>query len=445
MAIILIIAGFDPTGGAGLQADLKTITALGEVGLTVPTALTVQDTQSVKASYVVEKKVIKQQLDTLFSDFSIDAVKIGMLPNTEIVNFIGEWLSQHHLPHIVIDPVIRAKKGFILNESTEALVKLFPLAELITPNLDEVEIILGKKPKNLEEMKEAAKKLKNFGVNAILVKGGELETATDVLFDGSDFYIWEVTKRQLQPVHGTGCVLSSAIATFLAKGLSLPDAVEKAKKFVTLAIEGALRVSKGNLLSRPYAWVEQKMARYEVIRALKRALNRLQEVPYVSPFVPEVRSNLAYALPYAKTYDQVAAFSGRLSVVEGKVVACGPPDFGVSSHMASVVLKAMEFDSEYRSAMNIKYRDDFIEKAKKLGYKIQEIVRKDEPSETKSIEGLSLPWITERAIEQFGSLPDLVYDKGDFGKEAMIRVLGKHPQEVVQKVIKLAMEVFKYA
>ncbi|CAD7774178.1 MAG: Bifunctional thiamine biosynthesis protein ThiDN [Candidatus Methanoperedenaceae archaeon GB50] len=445
MAIILVIAGFDPTGGAGLQADLKTITVLGEVGLTVATALTVQDTQGVEASYVVEKKIVKQQLDRLFSDFSIDAVKIGMLPNAEMVNFIGERFSQHHLPHIVIDPVIRAKKGFILNKATEALVKLFPLAELITPNLDEIEVFLGKKPESLEEMKEAAKKLKNFGAKAILVKGGELKTATDVLFDGSDFYIWEVTKRQLKLVHGTGCVLSSAIATFLAKGLSLPDAVGKAKKFITLAIEGALSVGKGNLLSHPYAWVEQEIAKYEVISALKRALNRLQEAPYVSPFVPEVRSNLVYALPYAKTYDQVAAFSGRLSVVEGKVVACGPPEFGVSQHMASVVLKAMEFDREYRSAMNIKYRDDFIKKAEKLGYKIQEIVRKDEPSEIKSVEGLSLPWITERAIKQFGSLPDLVYDKGDIGKEAIIRVLGKHPEEVAQKVIKLAMEVFKYA
>ncbi|CAD7770206.1 Bifunctional thiamine biosynthesis protein ThiDN [Candidatus Methanoperedenaceae archaeon GB50] len=101
--------------------------------------------------------------------------------------------------------------------------------------------------------------------------------------------------------------------------------------------------------------------------------------------------------------------------------------------MASVVLKAMEFDREYRSAMNIKYRDDFIKKAEKLGYKIQEIVRKDEPSEIKSVEGLSLPWITERAIKQFGSLPDLVYDKGDIGKEAIIRVLGKHPEEVASK------------
>ncbi|CAD7780076.1 MAG: Hydroxymethylpyrimidine/phosphomethylpyrimidine kinase [Candidatus Methanoperedenaceae archaeon GB37] len=260
MAIILVIAGFDPTGGAGLQADLKTITVLGEVGLTVATALTVQDTQGVEASYVVEKKIVKQQLDRLFSDFSIDAVKIGMLPNAEMVNFIGERLSQHHLPHIVIDPVIRAKKGFILNKATEALVKLFPLAELITPNLDEIEVFLGKKPESLEEMKEAAKKLKNFGAKAILVKGGELKTATDVLFDGSDFYIWEVTKRQLKPVHGTGCVLSSAIATFLAKGLSLPDAVGKAKKFITLAIEGALSVGKGNLLSHPYTWIEQKMA-----------------------------------------------------------------------------------------------------------------------------------------------------------------------------------------
>jgi hydroxymethylpyrimidine/phosphomethylpyrimidine kinase len=445
MAIILIIAGFDPTGEAGLQADLKTVTILGETGLTIATALTAQNTQGVKKNYNIEKEVIKQQLDTLSSDFSIDAVKIGMLPNAKIANFLAEWFSYFPVPHIVVDPVVEAKNGFVLNEAREVLVKkIFPLAELVTPNLDEIKAILGEKPRNLEEMKDSAKKLKSMGPRAVLVKGGELKLAIDVLYDGKDFYVWEVTKKQLKPVHGTGCILSSAIASFLTKGFCLFEAVQKAKEFITLAIEGTLALGKGSLICNPYAWLEQEVARYEVIEALKKALRLLEKSLYVSQFIPEVRSNLVYALPYARNHSDVAGFAGRLTVIDEQIFAFAPPIFGVSQHIASVVLKVMEFDRRYRSAINIKYRPDFIEKAKKIKYKIKQIRREEEDIETKAIEGMSLSWIVETAIRQFGGIPDMIYDKGDFGKEAMIRVLGRNPKEVVKKVISLAMEVFKY-
>jgi len=445
MANILIIAGFDPTGGAGLQADLKTVTLLGEVGLTIATALTVQNTQGVQVSRAVEGEILKQQLEALYADCEIDAVKVGMLPNEEIIEIVSLQLKRCPPASLVIDPVYRAKNKFYLNKDLSSLVNmLFPLATLITPNLDEVEAVLGIRPQNVAEMKEAAKKLKALGPRAVLVTGGDLVRATDVLFDGKDFYIWEITKRQLKPVHGTGCVFSSAITAFLAKGYPLPEAVMRAKKVITMAIDAALQLGKGSLLSHLYAYVEHQLAYYDVLEALKEGLSILQAEPWITRLVPEVRANLVYALPYARNHDEVAGFPGRLTVVEDRLVACACPTFGVSHHMASVVLKTMEFNRDYRAAMNIKYKPEIVEKAQILGYKIREVSRATESEETKDIEGMSLPWLTEMAIRSSLDIPDLIYDKGDVGKEPMIRVLGRTPQEVAQKVIILAKEVFKY-
>ena len=176
-------------------------------------------------------------------------------------------------------------------------------------------------------------------------------------------------------MHGTGCVYSSAITAFLVKGYSLREAITQAKRFISLAVDGAIKVGKGSLLSNPYAYIKQQLARYEVVEALKRALKQLQAVREVAKLIPEVRSNLVYALPYARDYQEVAAFPGRLTVVEGRVFACALPAFGVSRHMASVVLKAMEYDQNMRAAMNIKYLPVVIEKGKILGYKIKEVSR----------------------------------------------------------------------
>ncbi|MDL1969519.1 MAG: bifunctional hydroxymethylpyrimidine kinase/phosphomethylpyrimidine kinase [Candidatus Desulfofervidaceae bacterium] len=444
MANILIIAGFDPTGGAGLQADLKTVTLLGEVGLTVATALTVQNTQGVQVSEAVNGEILKQQLESLYADCKIDAVKIGMLPDEETIGIVTYQLKKCPPAFLVVDPVLKAKNDFFLNKGFRTLINtLFPLASLITPNLDEVEAILRMRPQNIAEMKEAARELKALGPKAVLVTGGDLSNATDVLFDGRDFYIWETTKKQSKPVHGTGCVFSSAITAFLVKGYPLPEAVMRAQKVITLAVDAALQLGKGSLLSHPYAYIEQHLAYFEVLEALKKGLSILQKERWVTRLVPEVRSNLVYALPYARNHAEVAGFPGRLTVVEERLISCASPAFGVSHHMASVVLKAMEFNRDYRAAMNIKYRPEIVEKAKTLGYKIKEVSRASESAETKEIEGMSLPWLTETALESSSNIPDLIYDKGDLGKEPMIRVLGRTPQEVTHKVVTLAKEVFK--
>ncbi len=439
---ILIIAGFDPTGGAGLQADLKTVTLLGETGLTVATALTVQDTTGVKNWVAVDKSVLSAQLEALVEDIRIDAVKIGMIPDSETVEIIVQQLERIKPKCVVIDPVIKAKNAFVLTPAWEEISKrLFPLASLITPNREEAGVFWGKVPRDEAEMKEAAKELFNLGSKAVLITGGDLDKPVDVLFDGQDFYFWKVEKKQTKPVHGTGCVYSSAITTFLAKGYSLTEAITQAKRFITLAVDGAIGVGKGSLLSNPCAHIKQQLARYEVIEALKGALKRLQAVKEVAKLIPEVRSNLVYALPYARDYQEVAGFPGRLTVVEDRVCACALPAFGVSRHMASVVLKAMEYDQNMRAAMNIKYLPVVIEKGQNLGYKIKEVSRTEEAPETKQIEGKTLPWLTEQAVRE--DIPDLIYDKGDVGKEPMIRVLGKNPADVIDKVISLAKEVFK--
>jgi len=445
MSVILIIAGFDPCGGAGLQADLKTVTVLGGVGLTVVTALTIQNTQGVKESIPIDKENLKKQIDVLCEDFKINAVKIGMLPNEEIVKITSEELKRFSLKNLVIDPVIKAKNKFLLNQAVKVMLNcLFPLADLITPNIDEVGYILGKKPLNVSEMKEAALKLKEFGPKAVLITGGELSPAMDVLYDGHNFYVWETTKKQNMSVHGTGCVFSSAIATFLSKGFSLLDAVIQAKKVITLAIDGALALGKGSLLSHPFAYIEQEKARYEVIEALKESLKQLQKIPLIAKVFPEVRMNFVYALPYARSLMEVAGFPGRLTVINGKICAFTAPTFGVSHHMANIVLKAMEFDKSYRAAINIKFSSEIVAKAKALRYKVEGVSRTEEPPELKEIEGVSLPWLVEKAIKKRGSVPDLIYDKGDWGKEPMIRILGKNPYEVVEKLSNILKEVFKY-
>ena len=435
--MVLIIAGFDPCGGAGLQADLKTVTLLGGTGLTIATALTVQNSKYVKDSFPLDKEILEKQFNILYEDFKIDGVKIGMLPNTEIIRLVERKIKEFSLKNIILDPVIKAKDGFLLNEAIETMLScLFPLADLVTPNIDEVEYILGKRPSNVSQMKEASLELKKFGPKAILIKAGEFSLATDILYDGYNFYIWETTKRQNLPVHGTGCVLSSAIATFLAKGFSLLEAVNKAKEVITLAVDGALSLGKGNLLSNPFAYVEKQKAYYEVIEALNKGLKELQCVSDATKIMPEVRMNLVYALPYAREVAEVAGFPGRLTLINGKICAYASPAFGVSHHMASVVLKVMEFDNSFRAAMNIRYHPDIIERAKYLGYKVIKISREKEPLTIKEKEGMSLPWITQIAIKKLKSVPDFIYDEGDFGKEPMIRVLGRDPFDVIKKMLK---------
>jgi hydroxymethylpyrimidine/phosphomethylpyrimidine kinase len=246
----LTIAGSDTCGGAGIQADLKSFSANGVYGMSVITAVTAQNTMGVFGIQDISPEMIESQIDVIFDDIRVDAIKIGMVSKIESIEAIAKSLRKvQKLPVIVLDPVMISKSGFNLlsKDAKDTLVgELFPLATLITPNLPEAEEILGVKISNLEEMKEAALKLKELGPKAVLVKGGHLENeATDLLFDGEKFIFLPQERINTKHTHGTGCTLSSAIAANLAKNMNMEEAVREGKRYITVAIEHGFELGKG--------------------------------------------------------------------------------------------------------------------------------------------------------------------------------------------------------
>ncbi len=250
---VLSIAGFDPCGGAGLQADLKTFAALRCYGLTVVTGLTVQNTQGVHGLSVVPAEFVAAQIDALFADSDIKAVKIGMLASLDIVEIVADRLARYRPPAIVLDPVLAASSGAALavDDIAESLVTyLAPRVTLVTPNLMEAaSLAKARVPESLADMHEIAKRLHGQGFAAVLLKGGhrDVQSCDDVLFDGASFRVFAMPRVTTRHTHGTGCTLSAAIAAYLALGLDLAQAVEAAKLYLQRALESAdaLNVGEG--------------------------------------------------------------------------------------------------------------------------------------------------------------------------------------------------------
>jgi len=248
MINILSIAGSDPSGGAGIQVDLKTFQALGVHGMAVPAALTAQNSRGVTASTQVTPRDLSRQLEILLADIEPDAVKTGMLLTTGSVTAVAKAVRKHHIRNLVVDPVIRSSSGkMLLKPDAVASIRkeLFPLALVITPNIPEAEALTGMRIVTDEEMDFAAGMLMDMGPRYVLIKGGHRKgPATDTLYGGKTVLSFS-TERQKGEFHGTGCVLSSAIAVFIGKGLPVEKAVEKAKLFVEKMLKKAKRVGKG--------------------------------------------------------------------------------------------------------------------------------------------------------------------------------------------------------
>lgn len=249
---ILSIAGSDCSGGAGIQADLKTISALGGYAATAITAITVQNTRGVRAIHAVPSVYVRGQIEVVMEDIRPDAVKIGMINEVEIVKVIASCLRRYQPRYVVFDPVMVSTSGhkLIEDDAVSALTReLMPLSSLITPNLSEAKVLTGHSINNVEEMKAAAPDLLKFGCGAVLLKGGHLEGGKmcDVLqIAGEDEpHLFVSDKIESKNTHGTGCTLSSAIATFLALGYDMPQAVERAKAYVTGGINAGKEVHIG--------------------------------------------------------------------------------------------------------------------------------------------------------------------------------------------------------
>lgn len=249
MKNLLTIAGSDCSGGAGIQADLKTFAAHGTYGMSVITAVTAQNTCGVTKVQDIDCDVVKAQIEAVFDDIQVDGVKIGMVSQPQIILTIAECLRKYQPKIVVVDPVMISKSGYnLLNpKACSTLIEnLLPLATLLTPNLPEAEAITGIKAECKEDMLKVAEKIIDLGVQAVLVKGGHLEAeADDLLYDGQECR-WFTGKRIVtKNTHGTGCTLSSSLAANLAKGMSLPEAVTFSKAYVTEAIANSLNIGHG--------------------------------------------------------------------------------------------------------------------------------------------------------------------------------------------------------
>lgn len=250
--IALTIAGSDSGGGAGIQADIKTFSALGVFGTSVITSVTAQNTQGVRGIQAISPEILRGQMDAVFEDFVIDAVKTGMLHNREAVGIVAESIRTFSPSFVIVDPVMISTSGSMLLDSNaiDSMVQeLFPLATLITPNLDEAKYLTGITIRSVSDMEQAARKLQEAGCRSVLMKGGHLkdQEMTDLLIIGNETPIRLTTSViHTDNSHGTGCTLSSAIAAYLALGNQLTEAVRLAKQYITSALSAGSDVHIGH-------------------------------------------------------------------------------------------------------------------------------------------------------------------------------------------------------
>ncbi len=249
MKHVLTIAGSDSCGGAGIQADLKTFSALGTYGMSVITAITAQNTQGVVDVREMDEQIIAEQIACLYEDIPIDAVKIGMVSNAKIAKTIAACLSKVKETNIVLDPVMISKSGAVLiqPEAQKALVdSLFPLARIITPNRYEAAALTGMPVETVAQMEKAATKMVEMGAKSVVIKGGHAHgDSIDVFYDGQTVSYYTGAWIDTENTHGTGCTFSSAIAALLAKGDELSRALQEAKAYLNMAIAHALPIGKG--------------------------------------------------------------------------------------------------------------------------------------------------------------------------------------------------------
>lgn len=248
---LLTVAGSDPGGGAGIQADLKTFSAFGVFGMSVVTSVTVQNTKGVSSFHDLPPDIVEKQFEAVASDIGVDAMKTGMLASAPIIEVVAAQIQRHRVQKLVVDPVMHAKNDFSLlpSDAQKALVqKILPLATLLTPNIPEAENLAGQAIRNIQDMERAAKRILDLGPEAVLIKGGHAsgDLAIDLFFSGEAFHLIEAPRLKTKNTHGTGCTLSAAIATHLAHGKTPLHAIQEAKTYIQGAIEHGLPLGQGH-------------------------------------------------------------------------------------------------------------------------------------------------------------------------------------------------------
>ena len=440
--VVMTIAGSDSGGGAGIQADLKTFAVLDVHGTCAITSITSQNTLGVLAVHDLPIETIDSQIKAVTSDMNIAYAKTGMLSSSGIIRKVTEIIKINKIP-LVVDPVMAAEAGGSLMQ-TEALStlqeELIPLSTVITPNIHEAETLCGISIHDWQDAKQAAKHIVDCGANAVIITGGHLD-GSDLLFDGADH---SLIKGSLIKggTHGAGCTYSAALSVFLAKGESLNKAAYNAKSFVTNAIMQSRPIGQGVGPVNSIKSTLQDAYRYKALQDVTKAFAILGSSDDIHILIPEVGCNIVSALPYAAGVDEVCAIQGRIVRLNALAHSVGCPAFGASSHVARIVLAAMQYDSQLKSAINIKYSEKILQVILSMGFTIASFDREHEPSGTGTME-----WGTAHAIKTYiqlhNKIPEIIYDRGAVGKEPMIRLLSYSAEDAANRAVKIAKALKK--
>jgi len=433
--VALTIAGSDSGGGAGIQADIKTMEAMGVFATTVVTAVTAQNTQGVQRSHVLPEAEIAGQIEAVREDFDVRALKTGMLATGPVIDLVAERVSGLDAS-LVVDPVMVAESGDRLldAEAEDAYESLIAEATVVTPNAEEASVLTDVEVTGAGSAGRAASELTQLGADAAVVTGGHLEgdTVQDVLVTGDSQETIEHTRIDTGATHGSGCTLSCAITARLAQHTDCERAVRESISTLQRAVRYPQDVGEGPGPVNHLADIKNEAAREPTAEAVEGILQALVELD-VSVLVPEVGMNIVGATPYAESVQETAAVEGRLRQTLSGVAATGGVRFGASSHVARFLLAARESDPELRFALNCQLTDAIETGLGALGGIVSEYDRQTQSAETSTRENATMQWGARQAIDAVEETPVAVLDRGAHGKEPVVKLLADSPAQLVER------------
>ena len=420
---VLSIGGSDPSSGAGIQSDIRTFENHGVYGLTVITAITSQNTKKISKILPISSNIIKSQLESVLNDFKIDAIKIGMLYDTSIIKAVHSMIKKEKCP-IIVDPIIESTtKTILLKKSAIKDYKkmIIPLATIITPNKQEAKILAG-----TSSIEKAAIEIQRLGAKNVIITGynESKKVIEDFILEPKKKYILKGKKIEIIN-HGSGCNYSASIASSLALKRSIHDAAMYAKEYVFQSIKNSKKIGKG--ISITYKKIP------EIQKELSNSIIDFQNIKNSVKLIPECQTNFVFSKIKPKKIDMVLGISGRLVKAGDKIIQAGELRYGGSQHVATAVIEVSKKFPEIRSAINIKYQPSLIVKAKEKGMKVISYDRKKESKNSKQKENSSISWGISSCLKS--TKPDIIFHKGDMGKEPMIMIFGINPEQVVKKIL----------
>lgn len=438
--VTLTIAGSDSGGGAGIQADLKTMEAGGAFATSAVTAITAQNTQGVHATHTLPEAAIQAQIDAVITDFDVQAAKTGMLATAPIIDLVVTYAND--VQPLVVDPVMVAATGdrLLEPEAETAYEDLIAHATLTTPNADEAAVLTGVDVTDHDTAVAAGNALLDTGVDAALIKGGHVpgDTVHDVLVTPDIVETFDHPRIDTDATHGSGCTLASAITTNLAHGTPLTEAVATGVRFMERAVRYHIDAGHGPGAVHHLVGVRERAGRSQTQDAVDAILRRFVDAN-IAPLVPEVGMNIVGATPYAETTDEIAAVEGRITRTLHGIHPGRGVRFGASSHVARFLLSAREFDPNLRFAVNCRFNDEIESALTALDEPVVEIDRREEPDP--AVEDATMGWVARRAFDIANGTPAAIFDRGAVGKEAITRILAPDRATMIDRTLTLAEEL----